>query len=174
MLPSIHPSIHPSAIASHRVASHLSTTFPPDPKLAAQHAVLSCTAGVRLAACIQTERKQSSSGKSQAQQPYYRSCVCACVCERAREASSRSPLDSLQPRASAISRSPSVPPATLTTQPADKHLARRAGSTCSTCCLRHRRLLAPSALTRRKGRSPPGRRRLLWLLGFKGTLDLQA
>ena len=71
-----------------------------------------CTAGVRLAACIETRCKESSSGKSQTHQ-----FACNTRTVEAREASPSSlpqrglcPLDSLQPRASAISRSPSVPP----------------------------------------------------------------
>ena len=94
------------------------------------------------------------------------------------------PLDSLQRRASAISRSPSAPSAP-SVPPSHTHTPIRPlihSSTHPLCRQASRqagrihvlfaplRLLAPSALTRLRGRWPPrSTPSAFWLLGFKGT-----
>jgi hypothetical protein len=102
------------------------------------------------------------------------------LCGRARGgaqlASPAWPLDSLQPRASAISRSPSVAPPSITWHSARRQASRQTGRIH--VLFAPLRLLAPSALTRLRGRCPSLVRAtpssacwVLGSLGFKGTLE---
>ena len=133
-----------------------------------------CTAGVRLAACIETRCKESSSGKSQTHQ-----FACNTRTVEAREASPSSlpqrglcPLDSLQPRASAISRSPSVPPC---------HHPLSLPTSISPGGPDPRAVCASEPSSAKRTDAAVGRSRSVpvrstpsspcWVLGFKGTLE---
>lgn len=133
-----------------------------------------CTAGVRLAACIETRCKEISSGKSQIHQ-----FACNTRTVEAREASPSSlpqrglcPLDSLQPRASAISRSPSVPPC---------HHPLSLPTSISPGGPDPRAVCASEPSSAKRTDAAVGRSRSVpvrstpsspcWVLGFKGTLE---